>query len=111
MILAPALWLLYPITIISVGASGLAWPALAAIGANSVRSDEQGKLSGVSTSLGSLTSVIGPLGAGASYDALGPPAPFWISSILLVLAGALFTRLKMPNQIQGGPGAHEQPEA
>lgn len=110
MILAPALWMLYPIAVLSVGAAGLTWPALAAMGANRVRPDEQGKLSGVSTSLGSLTSVVGPLGAGAAYDAWGPPAPFWISSILLVLAGVLFARLKMPQEIRGEPNATERPE-
>jgi len=96
MILAPALWMQYPIIIISVGASGFTWAALAALGANSVGPDEQGKLSGVSASLGSLTSILGPLGAAAAYDAMGPPAPFWISAVLLALAGLLFTRLRMP---------------
>src|SRR5512146_1169241 len=96
MVLVPSLWMFYCVTLVSVAAAGVAWPTLAAIGSNSVRSHEQGRLSGVSASLGSLTNVAGPLGAGAAYDALGRATPFWLSAALLLLAGLFFTRMGIP---------------
>jgi MFS transporter, DHA1 family, tetracycline resistance protein len=87
----PALWMLYPITVINSMGTGLIWPTLGALLANSVSHDEQGKVNGVSTALGSLMSVFGPLWAGMAYDHIAPAAPFWIGALVFVLAAFLLT--------------------
>lgn len=89
----PALWMLYPVSVINSLGTGLIWPTLGALLANSVSHDEQGKVSGVGTALGSLMSILGPLWAGAAYDRIAPAAPFWIGAILFVLASLLLTRV------------------
>jgi DHA1 family tetracycline resistance protein-like MFS transporter len=91
----PALWMLYPVAVLNSPGTGLVWPTLGALLANSVSSEEQGKVSGVSTALGSLMSIFGPLFAGTTYDRIAPVAPFWIGAIIFVLAGLLLTRVKV----------------
>ena len=95
MVSVPALWMLYPISVINSLGTGLIWPTLGALLANSVSYEEQGKVSGVGTALGSLMSIFGPLWAGTAYDRITPSAPFWIGAILFVLAGLLLTRVKV----------------
>jgi MFS family permease len=68
---------------------------LGALLANSVSAEEQGKVSGVSTALGSLMSIFGPLSAGMAYDRIAPVAPFWIGALIFTLAGLLLTRVKV----------------
>lgn len=91
---APALWMLYPLTAISSIGNALTLPTLAALAANSVSSNNQGKLAGVSASLGSLTSIAGPLWAGASYDYLMHTAPYWSGALILALAWLLLARTR-----------------
>lgn len=91
----PAFWLLYPVAVLNSIGTGLVWPTLGAMLANSVSSEEQGKVSGVSTALGSLMSIFGPLWAGAAYDRIAPMAPFWIGAIIFALAGLLLTRVSV----------------
>ena len=95
MVSVPALWMLYPFGVINSLGTGLIWPTLGALLANSVSYEEQGKVSGVGTALGSLMSIFGPLWAGTAYDRITPSAPFWIGAILFVLAGLLLTRVKV----------------
>ena len=91
----PVLWMLYPVTVLNSIGTGLVWPTLGALLANNVSSEEQGKVSGVSTALGSLMSIFGPLWAGTAYDHIAPVAPFWIGAIIFVLASLILTRIKI----------------
>lgn len=91
----PALWMIYPIAVINSTGTGLIWPTLGALLANSVSHEEQGKVSGVSTALGSLMSIFGPLFAGATYDHVAPVAPFWTGAVIFVLAALLLTRVRV----------------
>ena len=94
MITVPAFWMLYPISAITSGGAGPLRPTLSALLANQVAVEEQGKLNGVSTALGSLMTVFGPLWAGATYDYVAPSAPFLAGAILLVLASTLLVRVR-----------------
>jgi MFS transporter, DHA1 family, tetracycline resistance protein len=91
----PALWMLFPVSVLNSIGTGLVWPTLGAMLANSVSSEEQGKVSGVSTALGSLMSIFGPLWAGTAYDRIAPAAPFWVGALIFVLAGLILTRVKV----------------
>jgi MFS family permease len=91
----PVLWMLYPVSVLNSIGTGLVWPTLGALLANSVSSEEQGRVSGVSTALGSLMSIFGPLWAGTAYDRIAPIAPFWIGAIIFLLAGFVLTRIKV----------------
>jgi MFS transporter, DHA1 family, tetracycline resistance protein len=98
MVSVPALWMLYPIMVINSLGTGLVWPTFGALLANSVSHEEQGKVSGVGTALGSLMSVFGPLWAGTAYDNIASVTPFWIGAAIFMLAGLLLTRVKVDTQ-------------
>jgi multidrug resistance protein len=105
-VIVPTLWMLIPVTVLNSIGTGLVWPTLGAMLANSVSFEEQGRLSGVSTALGSLMSIFGPLLAGANYDRIAPAAPFWIGALIFVLASLVLTRVKVRAYETGHIDAH-----
>lgn len=65
---------------------GIASPSIRGIISHSVPDDEQGKVSGGTLSLTSLTQIFGPLLAGWSYDNIHPIAPMLIGAGLALIA-------------------------
>lgn len=65
---------------------GIASPSIRGIISQSVTDHEQGKVSGGSLSLSSLTQMLGPLIAGWSYDAVNPVAPYILGAGLSMAA-------------------------
>ena len=65
---------------------GIASPSIRGIISSSVPDDQQGKVSGGTLSLGSLTQIFGPLLAGWSYDTFTPVTPMLVGAGLAVLA-------------------------
>jgi MFS family permease len=96
--LAPALWMLFPITFLQSGITGFIWGTTGALAAGYVPEHEQGQLAGVNTALAGLMSMLGPLWAGAVYDNLSSHAPYWMGSLILLIACALLARLKTQTQ-------------
>lgn len=93
-------WMLFAVTIIA-SLGGLAMPALQGLMSNEVPMNEQGELRGALTSLMSLTSIFGPLlmtnlfsyFTSEAAPAQIPGAPFWASTILLIISILLVYRL------------------
>jgi DHA1 family tetracycline resistance protein-like MFS transporter len=106
LVTVPALWMLYPMSVLNSIGTGLVWPTFGALLANSVSSEEQGRLNGVSTALGSLMSIFGPIWAGTAYDRIAPAAPFWIGAIIFALASLVLTRIKVQAHEIGTISAH-----
>ncbi|HRE43222.1 MAG TPA: MFS transporter [Terricaulis sp.] len=73
---------------------GLASPALNALFAAQAAEEERGAVMGLSQSASALGRVIGPLGAGALFDAFSPAAPFAVAAC--VIFAALFFALSEP---------------
>ncbi len=89
-------WMLYPILgLISLGV-GLITPTLNSQISKIVPPQEIGEVFGVSTSLNSLMTVLGPLAAGLLYDNIQPNAPYLGGAILLIIAFILIIRFKAP---------------
>lgn len=91
---APVGWMLYPAMALLATGSGLATPSITSLISRRVAPHEQGGILGGVQALTSLTMVIGPLLAGAMFDAIGPAAPYLagvllVGSGLVVLAAAL----------------------
>jgi len=59
---------------------------------NRVQHREVGLLMGVTTAIGSLMNIAGPLFGGAAFDSIMPGAPYWIGAILFILAAFMLTR-------------------
>jgi MFS transporter, DHA1 family, tetracycline resistance protein len=89
---APALWLIFPINIISRGINAFVWPMLTSLTVNKVKPSEQGMLMGVTTALGSLMNMFGSLLGGAIYQNVLRGSPFLLAAIMFVLAGLLLAR-------------------
>ena len=88
----PVLWLLYPINMAVSAMSGFTFPTLTTLNANCVSHREVGLLMGVTTAIGSLMNIAGPLWAGAVYDSVMPGAPYWMGAIVFVVAALMLGR-------------------
>jgi DHA1 family tetracycline resistance protein-like MFS transporter len=99
----PIFWLIYPLTVLNSALSTFTFPTIGTLASNSVSPREQGVLMGVTTALGSLMSILGPLCAGTIYDHVMRGAPYWMGAAVFGLA-ALVLCLRHRNGIQvAGP--------
>ena len=98
--LTPALWMLFPVTFLQSGITGFIWATTGTMAAGLVKDHEQGQLAGVNVALAGLMSMLGPLWAGAVYDHVTPNAPFWMGSIILILACLWLARVQFKTQTQ-----------
>ncbi len=89
---APFLWLIYPLNMLVSALSGFTFPTMTTLTANRVPHREVGLLMGVTTALGSLMNIAGPLWAGVVYDRVMPGAPYWMGAIVFVLAAVMLSR-------------------
>lgn len=83
----PAGWMLYPATAALAIGSGMATPSLTSLISRRVSPQMQGSVLGGVQGFNSLMMVIGPLFAGAVFDAFGPMAPY-LSGLLMVTGAA-----------------------
>ena len=97
--LAPALWMLFPLAFLQSGITGFIWATTGAMAANLVPDNEQGQLAGVNVSLGGLMSMLGPLWAGAVYDHVAPSSPYWMGAIILGVACLLLAQVKVKSHV------------
>jgi MFS transporter, DHA1 family, tetracycline resistance protein len=98
--LAPALWMLFPITFLQSGITGFIWATTGTLAANQVPEHEQGQLAGVNVALVGLMSMLGPLWAGAAYDHFAPATPYWMGSVIMILACLLLQRVRAKTRLQ-----------
>jgi MFS transporter, DHA1 family, tetracycline resistance protein len=95
LVLAPVLWMLFPIAFLQSGITGFIWATTGVMAADLVSESEQGQLAGVNVALGGLMSMLGPLWAGAVYDRVAPGAPYWMGAVILGFACLLLVRVKV----------------
>ncbi len=91
-VFVPVMGLIFAILVFSAAASGFTFPTLTTLSTNRVSPHEIGVLMGVTTALGSLMNIFGPLYAGWVYDHVMPTAPFWTGAILFATAAILLLR-------------------
>jgi DHA1 family tetracycline resistance protein-like MFS transporter len=103
--LAPALWMLFPITFLQSGITGFIWATTGTLAAGYVQEHEQGQLAGVNVALSGLMSMLGPLWAGAAYDHVSAGSPYWMGALILLCACVLLGRVKVRAQAQS---SHQQ---
>lgn len=81
-----AVWMLYlSVTFTALG-FGLAGPALSGLVSRRATPQEQGQLLGTAQSVASLTRILGPVWAGATFDHIGTGAPYWSGAVWSILA-------------------------
>ncbi len=94
---APLAWMLYPAVGLLATGSGLATPSITSLISRRVEPQAQGSVLGGVQALTSLTMVVGPLFAGAMFDALGPTAPY-LAGTLLVGSGLAVIALALRSE-------------
>ncbi len=101
---APFFWLIYPINMLSTAFSGFTFPTLTTLNTHCVQPREVGLLMGVTTALGSLMNIAGPLWAGAVYDGVMAGAPYWMGAAIFGLAALMLLRqpLRRPVPVEQG---------
>lgn len=88
----PLFWPIFPLNMLVSAISAFTFPTLTTLSTELVLQREVGLLMGVTTGLGSLMNIFGPLWAGAVFDHVMVGAPYWMGAILLVLAGLMLLR-------------------
>jgi DHA1 family tetracycline resistance protein-like MFS transporter len=102
---APVFWLIYPLTVLNSTLSTFTFPTIGTLASNSVSPREQGILMGVTTALGSLMSVLGPLCAGVIYDRVMRGSSYWMGAVVFALAAfTLYRRRSDGIQITSSEG-------
>ncbi len=91
-VFVPFMGLIFAVLVFSAAASGFTFPTLTTLSTNRVAPHEIGVLMGVTTALGSLMNIFGPLYAGWVYDHVMPNAPFLTGAILFATAAILLLR-------------------
>jgi DHA1 family tetracycline resistance protein-like MFS transporter len=86
--LAPALWMLFPITFVQSGITGFIWGTTGALAASYAPEHEQGQLAGVNAALAGLMSML--LYGQALYTIASRQAPYWMGSLILLIACVLW---------------------
>jgi DHA1 family tetracycline resistance protein-like MFS transporter len=87
--LVPSFWPIFPLNMLGSAISAFTFPTLTTLSTNHVLHREVGLLMGVTTGLGSLMNIFGPLWAGAVYDHIMVGAPYWMGAVILTLAGVM----------------------
>ncbi|HVU10286.1 MAG TPA: MFS transporter [Phototrophicaceae bacterium] len=95
-IFAPTLPAVFGAMTISSAASGFTFPTLTTLSTKCVSPREVGRLMGVTTALGSVMNIVGPLLAGVVYDHIAPGAPFLIGAIVYAVASLMISRTSVP---------------
>ena len=89
---APVFWLIYPLTVLNSALSTFTFPTIGTLASNTASPREQGILMGVTTALGSLMGVVGPLCAGVVYDRVMRGSPYWTGAAVFALAALVLNR-------------------
>jgi len=89
---APFLVLVDFMYMLASSMNSFVFPVLTTLSAKRVGLREMGTLMGVTSAVGSLMNVAGPLYAGVVYDHVMPGAPFWMGALVLALAAWMLSR-------------------
>jgi multidrug resistance protein len=85
-------WPIFPLNMLVSAISAFTFPTLTTLSTDLVLHREVGLLMGVTTGLGSLMNIFGPLWAGAMYDHVMVGAPYWMGAVILVVAGVMLMK-------------------
>ncbi|MBV9824073.1 MAG: MFS transporter [Alphaproteobacteria bacterium] len=93
--------LLVSVSALAIG-MGAMQPSINSLISKSAAADEQGEVMGVAQSIGSLARVLGPLIAGALFDAFGRNSPYVWGAVLVTAALLIGLRVQRPVTVTAG---------
>ncbi len=89
---APFLGSFFVLNTLASGTSAFIFPALTSLTAERVSPHEMGELMGVTTAVGSLMNIIGPVASGLVYDHVMQGSPFWMGGLILIFTAYMLNR-------------------
>jgi DHA1 family tetracycline resistance protein-like MFS transporter len=89
---APIIWLVLLINMIFGATSAFIFPSLQILSIDHVSPREVGQLLGVTSAVGSLMNIFGPLWAGFVYDRVMMGSPYWMGAILFIITAFMLFR-------------------
>ncbi len=89
---SPWMWLAFVINMLGATMSAFIFPAMTTLSVERVEPQEAGNLLGVTSAVGSLMNILGPLGAGAVYDHVMRGAPYWTGALMLIITAVILSR-------------------
>jgi MFS transporter, DHA1 family, tetracycline resistance protein len=89
----PILWMVYPLNMLASSMNSFIFPTLTTLSADKVSFQEMGMMMGVSSAVGSLMNIFGPLWAGLVYDHVMMGAPYWMGALVLILSAVMMSRV------------------
>jgi len=87
----PVIWLVFLVNMLSSMMSSFIFPSLSILSIERVSPREVGQLLGVTSAVGSLMNIFGPLWAGFIYDRVMMGAPYWAGAIVFVIAALMLS--------------------
>jgi MFS family permease len=103
--LAPSLWV-YALTVVLVPVgTALLFPATSSLVSRFAERSELGVVMGVQQAYGGMARLIGPVWAGAAFEAFGAGSPFYISAVLAIAMIPFVLGLEPPPRPQAAPPA------
>ena len=102
---SPVLWGIYLINMGITAISGFTFPTLTTLCTSRVPHREVGLLMGVTSALGSLMNIIGPIWGGLMFDKVMVGAPYWMGAVILLLAAGLLFRQPGATPVTGSAEA------
>lgn len=89
---APVIWLAFLVNMLVGASSSFIFPSLSILSIERVSHREVGQLLGVTSAVGSLMNIFGPLWAGFVYDYVMMGSPYWMGAIIFVMAALMLVR-------------------
>jgi multidrug resistance protein len=87
--LIPVFALVYLVVVLRTAAGVSIYPTLNTLTMRRVSPGDIGALMGVTTALGSLMNIFSPIASGVSFDAISPSAPYWIGTVMFLIAAGM----------------------
>lgn len=88
----PVLWIFLLINMLSSVMNSFIFPALTTLSIERVSAHEVGQLLGVTSAVGSLMNIFGPLWAGFIYDEVMMGSPYWMGAVIYIVGALILFR-------------------
>lgn len=96
---SPILWIALLVNMIGGAMNAFVFPTLTTLSVERVSQRESGRLLGVTSAVGSLMNIFGPIWAGLVYDHVMMGSPYWMGAIVFGMAAWMLSQT--PRQARG----------
>lgn len=89
---SPILWIALLVNMVGGAMNSFVFPTLTTLSVERVSQREAGRLLGVTSAVGSLMNIFGPIWAGLVYDHVMMGSPYWMGAVVFFMAAWMLSR-------------------